>query len=63
MCQKSVPATKDDLYIALDLLDTIKYYQKSCVGMAANMIGYNKSIIIFSHKSDYTIMFNPIISQ
>ena len=47
LSQKSVPATKDDLYIALDLLDTIKYYQKSCVGMAANMIGYNKAIIIF----------------
>ena len=42
---KSEIATKDDLQVAQDLLDTLMAHKDSCVGMAANMIGVNKRII------------------
>ncbi len=58
---KSSDATKDDLYIAQDLLDTITYYKDSCVGMAANMIGERKRIICFDNGGEYMLMFNPEI--
>ena len=65
---KSEPATKADLPIARDLLDTLMSHQQSCVGMAANMIGCRKCIIAFRDESTpsptYTVMFNPqIIDQ
>lgn len=59
--QKSAPATKDDLQIAEDLLDTLKANAKECVGMAANMIGCKKRIIVFNDNGKYTIMLNPEI--
>lgn len=40
--QKSKSCTKEDLYIANELLETIQAYKEQCVGMAANMIGYLK---------------------
>ena len=58
---KSEVATKDDLHVALDLLDTLMAHKKSCVGMAANMIGVRKRIIAFLDESGrvptYTVMF------
>lgn len=65
---KSEPATAGDLQIAQDLLDTLLAHRETCVGMAANMIGYRKNIIAFFDESGktptYTIMFNPeIIKQ
>lgn len=59
--QKSVPASKDDLQIAADLLDTLKANSEKCVGMAANMIGESKCIIAFDNEGTYTVMFNPVI--
>ena len=47
---KSEPATKDDLQVAQDLLDTLTANQASCVGMAANMIGVRKRIIAFDNQ-------------
>ena len=44
---KSVIATKEDLQVAEDLLDTLVAHKESCVGMAANMIGVKKRIIAF----------------
>ena len=44
--QKSEPATKADLQVGRDLQDTLKANQDRCVGMAANMIGVKKNIII-----------------
>lgn len=44
LSHKSSLASKEDLYIVEDLLDTIKANKDKCVGMAANMIGYNKQI-------------------
>lgn len=60
----SQPATKEDLPIAQDLLDTLVANKASCVGMAANMIGIHKWIIVFENDGTYMTMFNPeIIKQ
>ncbi len=59
---KSELATKDDLYILTDLIDTLNHNRKSCVGMAANMIGYNKCILVYMDKNDnIEYMINPKI--
>ncbi len=59
--RKSQPATPEDICIADDLYDTLKANADRCVGMAANMIGELKEIIIFDDGKDYTVMFNPKI--
>ena len=60
---KSDVATKEDLQVAQDLLDTLMAHKESCVGMAANMIGVRKRIIAFLDESGqsptYTVMLNP----
>ncbi len=65
LARKSELATKDDLQVAEDLLDTMMAHKDSCVGMAANMIGVRKRIIAFLDESGrtptYTVMFNPEI--
>lgn len=61
LARKSLPATKADLEIAQDLLDTITAHRESCVGMAANMIGACKRIIVFDNRGALTLMFNPQI--
>ena len=61
LAQKSVPATKEDLQVAQDLLDTLNAHQDGCVGMAANMIGVSKRIIAFDNEGKYMVMFNPEI--
>lgn len=58
---KSAPATKEDLQVAQDLLDTLIANKDSCVGMAANMIGVRKRIIVFDNEGAYMTMFNPEI--
>lgn len=62
---KSEPATKNDLFVAQDLLDTLIAHKDGCVGMAANMTGVKKRIIAFLDESrrisTYTIMLNPEI--
>ena len=62
---KSEPATKADLPIARDLVDTLLAHRDSCVGMAANMIGQHKCIIAFWDDSGSspicTVMLNPEI--
>ncbi len=59
--QKSLDATKDDLSIATDLLDTLIEHKDGCVGMAANMIGELRRIIVFDNNGTYMTMFNPEI--
>ena len=49
LARKSVPATQEDLADARDLLDTITAHRATCVGMAANMIGVTKRIIVFDN--------------
>ena len=58
---KSVPATQDDLQVAQDLMDTLAAHREGCVGMAANMIGVRKRIIIFDNDGTDMVMFNPVI--
>ena len=58
---KSIPATPADLPIAQDLLDTLAFHKDACVGMAANMIGQRKRIIVFDNEGTYMTMFNPEI--
>lgn len=59
LAQKSVPATILDLPVAQDLKDTLEAHREGCVGMAANMIGLNKRIIIFDDHGSAAVMFNP----
>lgn len=54
-------ATADDLGTAQDLLDTLIANKDGCVGMAANMIGISKRIIVFENDGGYTVMLNPVI--
>ena len=61
LAQKSESATVSDLSAAQDLWDTLEAHRDSCVGMAANMIGVAKRIIIFDDKGSATVMFNPEI--
>lgn len=61
LSQKSAPATEADIRIADDLLDTLRAHTAECVGMAANMIGWRKRIIVFNNNGLYTEMFNPVI--
>ena len=58
---KSEAATAEDLQVAKDLLDTLVANKDACVGMAANMIGVRKRIIVFDNEGDYMTMFNPEI--
>ena len=62
---RSETATKDDLQVAKDLLETLLSHKETCVGMAANMIGVRKRIIAFLDESvgasSYTVMLNPEI--
>lgn len=61
LARKSQPATKEDLSVAQDLLDTLQAHRETCVGMAANMIGECKCIIAFDNEGTCTVMFNPVI--
>ena len=64
LSRKSAPATKADLSIGKDLLDTLISHQHECVGMAANMIGEAKNIIAVNADGLYLVMYNPeIISK
>ena len=59
--QPSEPATQADLSVGRDLLDTLQANREACVGMAANMIGVKKNIIIVNMGLIDVVMFNPVI--
>ena len=61
LAQKSDPATKADLQVARDLLDTLKAHTDECVGMAANMIGVKKRIIVVNMGLMNVAMLNPVM--
>ena len=61
LAQKSVEATKEDLDVVRDLLETLEFHKEGCVGMAANMIGVTKRIIAFDNEGSYMAMLNPVI--
>ncbi len=61
LARKSEPATPEDILIGQDLLDTLNAHRDGCVGMAANMIGRAKRIIVFLDGDTPTVMYNPEI--
>lgn len=63
--RRAAPATKADISVADDLLETLRANAAGCVGMAANMIGIAKAIIAFrdEEKNTYREMFNPMLTM
>ena len=61
--QKSEEATRQDLSVGLDLQDTLTANRDRCVGMAANMIGVRKRIIIVDMGILNMVMYNPVITK
>ena len=60
---KSTDAVKSDIPAAMDLLDTLNAHRHECVGMAANMIGVSRRIIVFveEQSGQPQLMLNPVI--
>ena len=63
LSQKSAPATENDRQTGEDLLETLIANSEHCVGMAANMIGINKSIIAVAVGPFQFAMINPVIAK
>ena len=61
--QPSEPATKADIQVGKDLQDTLRANRERCVGMAANMIGVNKAIIVVAAGPFQFAMVNPVITK
>lgn len=61
LAQKAADAAPEDVQTADDMLETLKANADRCVGMAANMIGVCKRIIVFDDEGKYAEMFNPEI--
>ena len=61
LSQPCSEATVKDSYVIEDLLDTIKAHAQTCVGMAANMIGVRKRVIIVNMGFVDIVMFNPVL--
>ena len=61
--QKSEPASEADKQVIVDLLDTLKANREHCVGMAANMIGVKKRIIVVAAGPFAFPMINPVITK
>lgn len=63
LSQKSEPATKADMQVGIDLQDTLRSNREKCVGLAANMIGVRKNVIIVNMGFMDIVMFNPVITK
>lgn len=63
LAQKSEPATEADMQVAQDLLDTLRANIDHCVGMAANMIGVKKNIIVVAAGPFQFVMINAVITK
>ena len=63
LSQKSVDATEEDKQVVTDLLDTFRANLDRCVGMAANMIGVRKNIIVVAAGPFQFVMINPVITN
>jgi peptide deformylase len=59
--QKSEEATKNDAAVIEDLIDTLRANLENCVGLAGNMIGVKKRILVFTVGSLIVPMINPVI--
>ena len=63
LAQKSEMATEADRQVAEDLLDTLRANLDRCVGMAANMIGVKKAVIVVAAGPIQFVMINPVITK
>lgn len=63
LSRPSDSATTEDAAVGQDLLDTLAAHGHECVGMAANMIGVRKRIIVFTDGNHNRLMFNPEITK
>ena len=63
LAKKSVDATEADKQVVTDLLDTLRANLDHCVGMAANMIGVKKNIIVVAAGPFQFAMINPVITK
>ena len=61
LAKPSQPATAEDAQIAQDLVDTLESIKDECAGLAANMIGELKDIIVFYDAERPVVMYNPKI--
>ena len=61
--RKSTLATREDKQIITDLKDTLAANAERCVGMAANMIGETKRMIILDNEGTAQVMLNPVITK
>ena len=61
--RKAEEATREDIQIGIDLQDTLRANKEACVGMAANMIGVNKCVIIVNMGFVDVVMFNPVLTK
>ena len=59
--RKAETATREDIQVGIDLQDTLRANREACVGMAANMIGVNKRVIIVNMGFVDVVMFNPVL--
>lgn len=59
--RKAETATREDIQVGIDLQDTLRTNREACVGMAANMIGVNKRVIIVNMGFVDVVMFNPVL--
>ena len=63
LAQKSVDATEADKQVVTDLIDTLRANLDHCVGMAANMIGVKKNIIVVAAGPFQFAMINPVLQR
>lgn len=63
LSQKSSEVAHEDLHIIEDLKDTLTFHREHCVGMAANMIGYQKRMMIVNDEGQFLILINPSLVQ
>lgn len=63
LSQKSEEAVRADLPLARDMRDTLAANADRCVGMAGNMIGEGKRVIIVHGEGRTMVMFNPVITE
>ena len=63
LAQKSMDATEADKQVVTDLHDTLRANLDHCVGIAANMIGVKKNIIVVTAGPFQFLMINPVITK
>ena len=61
LARKARTATKEDLSVGQDLLETLLAHRATCVGMAGNMIGEQIAVIAFFDGDSPVVMYNPEI--